>query len=365
MTREEVIACLMFPGHATHEQIALRNQCFHKLILEFDTPEQIEQMIASEYHRYGIEDYVPAKGGKLSPENALRIMQFYLVDSIQLSHNHDSVFIWFSKFNHKHLLLPGAGQISTRTPNMTRWQSGELKELKQLRQFLKNNQYIDFVAISAIKHEDVEGLNHILQITKVADYSESNLSRWLKEIKPNNNEFYEMLSGPVEAKFPIQSYINSIAEYSCGGFTEKVNESYNKDLSRTMGNEILFAIRDHHTQAAVNLAKMITEDGGDWYLGYKQITTGHAIYMDFKDLERNSVEEINEILDSFNIRSAKNCDGYIQGIVRGIPIELAIEIAKSSQDSAEKLMILREDERFLPYVSSQKKRSFLESNLDM
>jgi hypothetical protein len=322
-------------------------------------------MIASEYYRYGIADYVPAKGGKLSPENALRIMQFFLADSIQLSHNHDSVFVWFSKFNHKHLLLPGAGEISTKTPNMIRWENGELKDLKHLRRFLKNNQYIDFAAITAIKHEDVEGLNHILKIPKVADYSESNLSRWLKAINPEKNEFYELLSTPVETKFPIQGYINSISEYSSGGFTEKVKEFYKKEMSRKIGNEILFAIGNHHTQAAVHLAKMITEDGGDWYLGFKQITTGHAIYMDFKDLERNSVEEINEILDSFNVRSAKNCDGYIQGIVRGIPIELAIEIAKSSQESAEKLMILREDERFLPYVSSQKKRSFLESNLDM
>jgi hypothetical protein len=365
MTRDEVIACLTFPGHSTQQQIALRNQCFHKLIVELDTPEQIEQMIASEYHRYCIEDFVPVKGSKLSPENALWIMQFYLVDSIQLFHNHDSVFVWFSKFNHKHLLLPGAGQISNKTPNMTRWENGELKELKELRRFLKNNQYIDFAAISAIKHEDVEGLNHILQIPKVSDYSESNLSRWLKEIKPVKNEFYEMLSGPVEIKFPIQGYINSISEYSCGGFTEKINQFYNKELSGKMGNEILFAIRDHHTQAAAHLAKMITEDGGDWYLGYKQITTGHAIYMDFKDLERNILEEVNEILDTFTVRSAKNCAGYIQGIVKGIPIELAIEIAKSSQESAEKFMILREDEKFLPYVSSQKKRSFLESNLDM
>lgn len=365
MTREEVIACLMFPGHSTQQQIALRNRCFHNLIVEFDTPEQIEQLISSEYHRHGVEDFVPAKGNKLSPQNALRIMQFYLVDSIQLSHNHDAVFVWFSKFNHKHLLLPSASQISTETPNMTRWENGQLKDLKQLRRFLRNNKYIDFVAISAIKHEDVEGLNHILKIPKAADYSESNLSRWLKAIKPQKNEFYEMLSGPAEIKFPIQGYINSISEYSCGGFTEKVNEFYNKELSRRIGNEILFAISDHHNQATVHLAKMITEDGGDWYLGYKQITTGHAIYMDFKCLERNPLEEINEILDSFTVRSAKNCAGYIQGIVKGIPTELAIEIAKSSQTCAEKLMILREDERFLPYVSSQKKRSFLENNLDM
>ena len=365
MTRDEVLSCLIFPGFATPQQIDLRNQSYHKLILEFDTTEEIEKFLEAEFHRHGLDDIILSHNHSPSPSHVTDILKFFLSDCLVGKYNHDAVFSWHKKFKFERYAIPDASRLVSNCQNLSRWSNGELKDHKSLRSFMKNKSLITLVAYSVIKNEDTEGLAHLLKIQKFHDHSLTNLPAWLKSIDPKNNGFYELLAIPKNEQFSISSYIENLFRYSDSGFAQRMNDIYDKDLSVTVGNEILFAIKNLYNKAAEDLAFRVTKDGGDWYLGYKQIKIGHAAYLDFKTLIRNPETELNEIINSFNLRTTKDEFSYIRGIVRGVPKDLAVRLAKSSPTAAEKFMILRQDEAFLPFVSVQARRGYLSKELNI
>lgn len=365
MTRDEVLSCLIFPGFATPQQIALRNQGYHKLILEFDTIEEIEKFLDGEFHRYGLEGTILGHNHSPSPSHVTDILKFFLSDCLVGTYNHDAVFNWHKKFKYERYAIPDASRLGSNCQNLSRWSNGELKDHKSLRAFIKNKALITLVAYSVIKNEDPEGLAHLLKIGKFHDHAIANLPTWLKLLDPKNSGFYELLAMPPDEQFSISHYINNLYRYAESDFSQKMNEVYNKDTATKIGNEVLFAIKNLYSKTAEDLAFKVTKDGGDWYLGYKQIKIGHSAYLDFTALKRNPEDELNEIISSFNVRTAKDELAYIRGIVRGVPKELAVKLAKSSPPAAEKFMILRQDEAFLPFVSLQARRDYLGKELNI
>jgi len=365
MTRDEVIACLIYPGFATPEQIQCRDNAFHRLILEFDNPDEIASLLHAEFIRYDIGSLEGAQYNGPNPKHAHDILKFFLSDAILARINHDAVFNWFRKTKFEHHRQPDASNIGTTTHNFSRWSNGELKDLKSLSSFMKNKQLLNFVAATVLRKNDAEGFAHLMSIAKFRDYAIANLPSLLKIYSPLSDEFYGFLSIPADNKFTISSYIGHLAEYANSGLTEKMQETYASEYSPKIGHEILYSIRNSDSKAAEILASKVIQDGGDWFQAYKQITLGHYAHLDFPLPSRNTDAELIEILDSFTVRSSTMQKSCIKGIIKGVQKEVALAAAKLSPTNAEKLFAIREEDIFLPLVSPQTRRKSLGNDLGL
>lgn len=364
MTRDEVIACLTFPGQSTQSMIELRNKVYLDLLKEHDSISKIEELINAGFDLYSLSQYRGA-GGAINPKDVRRILSFTADDMVFNKENHDTAMRLIAYGGIKAYVSFDQSRSLDVYPSFARWINGDLKGLSILRRFLSNNDRCKAAAICTLANNDFDGMNHLLKVKRFEEFSKSRIHIWMQKYPPKDDRFYDLLGKSSSPKYSSFQYIEKIRSLSANNFGNKVDSEYDPARSKKLGHEIIYAIGNSKNLTTINLAERITRDGGDWYMGHKQLELGHAVYLDLIDRDIDCVAELSEILDTFSVETSKSQTSVITGIIRGLPKELSLACARLGQQYADKLFLLRGDRELMPLVTSELIGQKLEDDLGL